>query len=287
MWIQLKTITLHENVSVQVSINRRFNCPHLLFFNWVLQLFNTIVSTEKLSAYVYLKICQHINFSSCFSIFCLWQALWTHVTQKNCLFFCVNCALNTNDIFFSHVSPVASPQSCYFRSFWHVDICTKVSCLPHQFQKKWSRAPSPSPPPSARLTDRPWATLWSVPVAATTSAWAWARSVTAWRVLRTSPSGSRPSTGCTRSAGGETELRDGTWEAYLDKISSSSLMQCMCLCVCLTATQACWLCLRASQTQPFRESAAATGRIASRLFAGGIHEQRPSCCGLQASMQRE
>lgn len=66
MWIQLKTITLHANVSVQVTLNRLFNCPHLLFFNWVLQLFNTIVSTEKLSAYIYLKICQHINFSCCF-----------------------------------------------------------------------------------------------------------------------------------------------------------------------------------------------------------------------------
>lgn len=179
-------------------------------------------------------------------------------------------------------------HSCYFRSFWHADLCTKVSYLSPQFQKKLNRAPSPSPPPSARLTDRPWATSWSVPVVVTTSAWAWARSVTAWRVLRTSPSGSRLSTGCTRSAGGETELRAVSWEAYLDKISSViNAMKCVCVCVCLTAIQACWLCLRAFQTRPFRESAAATDRIASQLFAGGIHGQRLSCCGLQASTQRE
>lgn len=169
--------------------------------------------------------------------------------------------------------------------------CSKFSCVPPQLKWKWNRAPSPSPPPSAHPTDRPWATLWSVPVAATTSAWVWARSVTAWHVPRTSLSGFRPSTGCTPSAGGETPLEEDTqsWGRRGGRhmwTSISSVLNTMCVCVCVTATPACWLCLRASQTRPFRESAAATGRIASPSFAGGIHEPRLSCCGRQASTQR-
>lgn len=201
----------------------------------------------------------------------------------------------TNDIPLKLPAHMLSPVNVVIleMKLFVLKLCSKFSCVPPQFQRKWTRAPSPSPPPSAHLTGRPWATLWSVPVAATTSASVWARSVTAWHVLRTSLSGSRLSTACTLSAGGERPLKDNTqedegWESYLEGITS--VLDTMCLrlfvCVCVAATPACWLCLKASQTRQSRESAAATGRIAFLWFAGGIHEPRPSCCGLQASTRR-
>lgn len=52
----------------------------------------------------------------------------------------------------------------------HVQLGNKILlCFLPQFQKKWTRAPSPSPPPSDHLTGRPWATLWNGLVAETTS----------------------------------------------------------------------------------------------------------------------
>lgn len=81
-----------------------------------------------------------------------------------------------------------------------------------QSQRKWTKAPSPSPPPFALQTDRPWVTSWSVPVVVTTSVLVWARSATAWHVLRMSPSGFPPLIACTPSAEGkELVVHRNTW----------------------------------------------------------------------------
>lgn len=63
--------------------------------------------------------------------------------------------------------------------------------------------------------------------------------------------------------------------------------ECVCLCACVSATLACWLCLRASLIQPSRESAAATVKIDSPSYVGGTHGPKLCCCDQQVCMQRE